>query len=297
MDLRRLRYFVAVAEDLHFTKAAARLNVAQPALSQAIRRLEAELGVELLQRNRREVKLTFAGSVLLEDARKLLSDGELAASRARAAKDGVIGLLRLGYIDAAVYELMPRLLKRFRSKLPGVTISLFSTPNMEIVHALEAGELDVGILRPPAAGSSLSFEVLDEDELMLAIPASHPLSRCEVVDLSSIREIDVIMAQRPLAPDTYDLIAGLYRESGVEIEVVAHVSTMQAMVSLVGGEMGVAIVPRRVVRWGDDHVVFRPIVPSPPPLRLVVGWSPHHLHAVSASFVEIARGLRPALTA
>jgi DNA-binding transcriptional LysR family regulator len=289
MDLRRLRYFVAVAEDLHFTRAAARLNLAQPALSQAVRQLETELGVELLHRNRREVRLTFAGSVLLADARKLLAEVDLATQRTRAANDGVIGLLRLGYIDSTVYELLPRVLTRFHAELPGVTLSLHPTPNTEIVRALEVGELDVGLMRPAQLRTPVRYEVVGHVTPVLAIASSNPLSHCDVVDLSSLRTADIIIHERAHASDAYDMIVDAFGRAGTEINVVATVGSMHTILSLVASDLGIAVVPSDVAGWAREEITFRPMLPVFAPMEMAVAWSPQHLNPVTQGFLRIAR--------
>jgi DNA-binding transcriptional LysR family regulator len=290
VDLRRLRYFVAVAEDRHFTNAAARLHLAQPALSQAIRRLEAELGTKLLHRTRREVKLTYAGSVLFEDAKKILKDVEVAEQRVKAAHEGAIGLLRIGFVDMALYGVLPRLLQRFNAETPGVTVSLHSMGTAALLSALEEGTLDIGLLRPARLHASrVALEVLEHDPLVLAIPVGDPLGEFEQVDMTSIRSLDLIVPERERDAVIHDMILDYFSESNVEVNVVTEVSSIQALLAFVGSGMGIAVVPKRLEAWATEHVVFRPFTPALPPASLAIAWVPERLDPVTLSFLSLAR--------
>ena len=290
MDIRRLRYFVAVAEDRHFTNAAARLHLAQPALSQAIRRLEAELGTKLLERTRREVKLTFAGSVLLEDAKKLLRDVDVAEQRVKAAHEGAIGLLRIGFVDMALYGALPRLLQRFRASSPGVNVSLHSMGAAAMLSALEEGRLDIGLSRPaPLRPSRVAFEIIEQDPLVLAIPLGDPLGDYEEVDLASIRSLDLIAPERERDAVIHDMVLDYFSELNVEVNVVTKVSSIQAMLAFVASGMGVAILPKRLETWATEHVIYRPFTPTLPPASLAIAWVPDRLDPVSLSFLSLAR--------
>jgi DNA-binding transcriptional LysR family regulator len=290
VDIRRLRYFVAVAEDRHFTNAAARLHLAQPALSQAIRRLEAELGTKLLHRTRREVKLTYAGSVLFEDAKRILKDVELAEQRVKAAHAGAIGMLRIGFVDLALYGVLPRLLQRFGAEAQGVSVSLHSMGTAALFAALEEGTLDIGLLRPARLhGSRVAFEVIEQDPLVLAIPAGDPLGECEEVDFTSIRSLDLILPERERDAVIHDMILDYFSDLNVEANVVTRVTSIQASLAFVGSGMGVTVVPKRIEAWATEHVVFRPFTPALPPASLAVAWVPERLDPVSLSFLALAR--------
>jgi DNA-binding transcriptional LysR family regulator len=290
VDIRRLRYFVAVAEDRHFTNAAARLHLAQPALSQAIRRLEAELGTKLLHRTRRDVKLTFAGSVLFEDAKRILRDVELAEQRVKAAHAGAIGVLRIGYVDLALYGVLPRLLQRFSAEAPGVLVSLHSMGTAALFAALEEGTLDIGLVRPARLhGSRAAFEVIDQDPLVLALPVGDPLGECEEVDMTSIRSLDVILPERERDAVIHDMILDYLADLDVQANVVTLVTSIQASLAFVGSGMGVTVLPKRIEAWATEHVVFRPFTPPLPPASLAVAWVPERLDPVSLSFLSLAR--------
>lgn len=290
MDIRRLKYFVAVAEELHFTNAAARLHLAQPALSQAINRLEAELGTKLLQRTRREVKLTYAGSVLLQDAKKLLRDVELAEQRVKAAESGALGILRLGFVDIALYGALPQLLQGFNAVSPGVTVTLHSMGTVSMLSALDEGALDIGLLRPtPVRSSRVAFEVVAQDPLVLAIPAADPLGDRPQIDMSSIESLDLIAPERTRDAVVHDMLLDYFSDLGVEVNVVTKVSSIHAALALVGGGIGVSVVPQCVGTWANDCVVFRPFTPALDPASLAVAWVPDRLDPVTLSFLSLAR--------
>jgi DNA-binding transcriptional LysR family regulator len=290
MDFRRLRYFVAVAEDLHFTNAAARLHLAQPALSQAIRQLEAELGATLLHRTRREVKLTYAGTVLLHDAKKLLSDVEFLERRVKAAEEGSIGVLRLGYVDNALYGALPQLLRAISTASPGVTVVLRPMSSAAMLVALEEDTLDIGLLRPePFVPPAIAIEIIHRDPLVLAIPIGHPLARedCEL-DMSAVEELDLIVPERQRDSTVHNMILDYMSKVGIRVNVVARVSSIQAGLSLVAGGMGVILMPKRVETWGTGHMVFRPVTPPPEPATLAVAWTRENPSPVTRDCVALA---------
>src|SRR5687768_10910437 len=180
MELRHLRYFVAVAEELHFGRAAARLRVAQPALSQQIKQLERELGVTLLARTRRRVALTEPGRLFLTEARRTLAQAASAVEVARRAAAGHAGRLRIGHVDIALWGVLPTLVRVYRERYPGVALSLRETLPARQLAALRAGELDVGIGPPPTSGPFETAPV-SADPVLLALPSGHRLAAQESV--------------------------------------------------------------------------------------------------------------------
>ena len=178
MELRHLRYFVAVAEELHFHRAAARLHISQPPLSQQIRALERELGVALLERNRRRVELTAAGASFLHDAREILDSVDRAGERARRIARGELGSLSIGFVGSAMFSAaLPTILRDFRASYPDVELSLRELQTAEQLHAIMAGRIDVGVIRGPLAASELEagldLVVIQRERLVVALPESH----------------------------------------------------------------------------------------------------------------------------
>ncbi len=261
MELRHLRYFVAVAEELHFSRAAERLHVSQPPLSQQIRKLEEELGVQLLERTRRRVQLTDAGRAVLEEARRTLSQAERVRSVARGAAEGSVGLLRVGFSSSAPYTTLPAILRAFRARSPGVVLNLLERSTEEQVGMLAAGALDVGFVRRPIpdAPESLVVRTILHEPLILALPQEHRLRRQRSIPVRSLAGEPFVLFPRQAAQGLYDEIMALCRRSGFVPRVAQEAVQMQTIVSLVSAGLGVAIVPDSMRRLHREHVSYRPL--------------------------------------
>ncbi|MFI8193967.1 LysR substrate-binding domain-containing protein [Streptomyces sp. NPDC085946] len=261
MDLRQLRYFVAVAEERHFGRAADRLHMAQPALSQAIRRLEADLGVELLYRTTRRVELTDAGRAYLTRARAILADVDEAAHEARRVASGSVGHLSIGCVGSATYSLLPPLSRHLAAELPGVDFAFrgeMLAPDQ--VEALRTGAIDVALLRPTVADSSLTVAPLRRDRLVVAVPADHRLADRRQVRVADLRQADLIVHSADRRSVMYDIVLGLFRDAGIDVHVRHEVGETSTLITLVAGGLGVAIVPEPVTALSLDGVAYRPLV-------------------------------------
>ncbi|GHH83904.1 LysR family transcriptional regulator [Streptomyces sulfonofaciens] len=260
MDLRHLRYFVAVAEELHFGRAAERLNMAQPPLSQQIRQLEGELGVELLRRTTRRVELTEAGRAYLDRARSILTDVDEAAHLARRVATGSVGRLTIGCVGSATYSLLSTLSRRLSDELPGV--DFFFRGEMLVpdqVEALHAGTIDIALLRPPVADHSLVVHTLRRDRLVVAVPADHPLAGRPRLQAADLAQSDLIVHSADRRSVMYDVVLRVLRGAGVEPHVRHEVGETSTLVTLVAGGLGVAIVPEPVTALALDGLVYVPL--------------------------------------
>jgi DNA-binding transcriptional LysR family regulator len=260
MELRHLRYFVAVAEECHFGRAAARLHIAQPPLSQQIRQLEADLGVELFTRTTRRVDLTPAGQRYLERARSILAQVAAAGAEAGRVAAGELGRVSLGFTGSATYELLPSLARALRRDLPGIELDLrgeMLTPRQ--VEALRAGVLDVGFLRPPTPAPDLDLQVLRREALVAAIPAAHPLAerkRVRLRDLADEPFITYPAGQRSaVAPVVLEACA----KAGFSPRVVHEVAETSTLMSFVAAGLGVALVPASVQHLQITGAVHLPL--------------------------------------
>jgi LysR family transcriptional regulator, hca operon transcriptional activator len=214
VELRHLRYFVAVAEELNFTRAAARLRTAQPSLSQQIRRLEGEVGVQLLERTNRRVQLTAAGRAFLREARELLNHADRAVQAAVRADAGQMGTLSVGVMPAAEIQILPRILPAVASRLPDVKLSLHSVPFADTLAGLRNQSLDVSFLWAPIEEPDLkTYEVLKQ-RVLVALPAGHPLARLSRVPLERLREFPCVAPSRRAPPPLLDLIGTIQRLAG-----------------------------------------------------------------------------------
>ncbi|MFA1537876.1 LysR substrate-binding domain-containing protein [Actinomadura monticuli] len=287
MDLRHLRYFVAVAEELHFGRAAERLTMAQPPLSQAIRRLETELGVPLLRRSTRRVDLTDAGRAYLARARRILAEVDEAAHEARRVAAGAVGHLALGCVGSATYSLLPALSRDLSTELPGVDFSFrgeMLVPDQ--VAALRTGEIDLALLRPPIADLSLTVLPLRRDRLVVAVPARHPLSALARVGIAELADADLIVHSADRRSVMYDVVLGLFRDAGVEPRVRHEVGETSTLVTLVAGGLGVAVVPEPVTALALEGVAYRPLARPSVTVDLAIAHrtgrtEPHLARAVS----------------
>ena len=271
-DLRQLRQFVAVAERLHFGRAAAALHISQPPLSRSIRDLEARLGATLLARTRRKVELTPEGVRFLEEARRLLAQLEHAVLEVgRMAAGG--GRLRLGFVSLADYGVLPRLLKAYKAARPGVALALREMLSPDQAVALAAGELDFGLLLPPVAGADLEHIVVQRERFVAALPSRHRLAR--VGGRIAMRELAggaFVMTPREIAPGLHDVVAALAARAGFVPRVAQEAIQMQTVVSLVSSGMGVAVVPASVANLGRRGVAYRQIADPHPRLDLWLAW-------------------------
>src|SRR5574340_256525 len=243
MELRHLRYFVAVAEELHFGRAAARLGTAQPPLSQQIRQLEGELGVELLARTRRRVELTEAGRVFLDEARGILQRVTQATSAARRAARGETGSLAIGVVASATYGLLPRVVRAFRERHPDVALTMSVMSTGAQVAALRAGQLQLAVARPPFGDETLVAEPLHEEPVVAAIPSGHRLSAKRSLPLRALAGEPFVLFPRDRRPGWYDFVLGLCREAGFEPVVGQDAPELATALALVAAGDGVTLVP------------------------------------------------------
>lgn len=244
MDLRRLRYFVAVAEELHFGRAARRLNVSQPPLSVQIRTLEREIGAPLLVRTQRRVELTEAGRVLLDEARRLLGQAEAAVIHARRAAEGTVGRLTIGFVSTVDYSILPPLVRRFRHKHPGIALKLLELTGDRQQALLQSGELDLGLSILPSPAAGLTRRPVLREPLIAAVPASHALAGRRRTALRSLAAEPFIQFPRELAPGLYDLAIAACRKAGFTPHLAQEAIQMQTILGLVAAGLGVAVVPQ-----------------------------------------------------
>ena len=243
-DLRRLRYFVAVAEELHFGRAARRLNVSQPPLSVQIRTLEREVGTPLLIRTQRRVELTEAGRVLLDEARRLLSQAEAAVVHARRAAEGAVGRLAIGFVSTVDYSILPPLVRRFRQKHPGIALKLLELTGDRQQALLQSGELDLGLSILPSPAVGLMMRPVFREPLISAVPASHPLAARRRTTLRSLAREPFIQFPREFAPGLYDLAIAACQKAGFTPHLAQEAIQMQTILGLVAAGLGVALVPQ-----------------------------------------------------
>jgi DNA-binding transcriptional LysR family regulator len=264
MELRQLRYFIAVAEELHFRRAAERLHMSQPPLSQQIRALEDELGFTLLTRTRRRVELTPAGEAFLRDARALLSELDGAVATARRIDAGQTGRLRVGFVGSALLSIVPGTVERFRASRPGVAIELRERSTVDQQRAVAAGVVDVGLVRPPIEDDGqLRAETVLRERTVAALPAAHPLASLSRVPLRRLAAEPHVMFPRDQAPGFHDLLIAALAGTGAGPRVIQYAPEMLTIIGLVAAGTGVSLVPASVSRLALDGVTYRPVTGAP----------------------------------
>ena len=255
-SLRRLDAFVAVADELHFGRAAARLHIAQPALSQQVRQLEADLGLTLLERTTRRVALTADGEAFLPHARQLLVSAQGVLRAAEELSVGARGRLRLGFVDSTAYEFVPSFLHRFRAAWPDVDVELHTMSSDEQARALAAGTIDVGVARTVPVRPAVDHDVLGHDRLLVAVPASHAISGQRSVRLSRLRDDTFVGFSRESSPSLHAEIRALMLGHGVRYDPAIEATEYTTIVGLVAAGEGVALVPGGVRRLQLPNVTY-----------------------------------------
>ena len=287
MEPRLLRSFVAVAEELHFGRAAARLHLSQPPLSVHVKRLEADLGVRLFERTQRRVALTTAGAALLERARCLLDDSARAVAEVQRVARGEAGLLTIGYTSTATHVVLPAILPRFRARHPGVRIELRELRSVLQPDALRAQRIDLGLVCGPIEAPGLTERRVASERLMAALPSKHPLARGTRVPVRDLPDHPMVAVRRDIEPAWADAAVGALRAAGVVLEPVQETDTKVALLGLVAAGMGIALVSESLALVGRRGVVFRPIGGLRLALPLMLLAPPHPTPA-AAAFADLA---------
>jgi DNA-binding transcriptional LysR family regulator len=289
MELRHLRYFIAVAEELHFGRAAQRLSITQPPLSFQIQSLERELGVQLFVRGRR-IQLTQAGRALLPKAREVIEAGQAAARAAQEAKLLVNGRLRVGYPAAGVFALPPVALQTFQERFPDVGMQTVVASTGEHLEALQTDRLDVAFVRLGALDRDpMQFKPLQPEPLLLAAPEDHPLAHLPVVPVKCLAGEPIILFPHALEPLLYRyLVTDVLGRSRVAPSVVLEATTLESACSAVAARLGVAFVDEQMARiLAVPGVVYRPLGPPPPLSTLGVAWCQHATSNAVRWFLEV----------
>ena len=289
MDLRQIRSFLSITETLHFGRSAELIHLSQPALSLQIRALEEEVGVRLLERNRRKTTLTAAGFAFRDDAAAALSQLEQAIRRARLAASGKVGRLRIGFISTAGSEIVPDIVRQFRELNPEVEFSLRNILTAEQVQMLENGSLDIGFLRLPIGGyPALDVVTVHREPFVLVVPSAHPLAKRKSVRLRELAGQDFVMYERTYAPGFHDLIFGMLSDARIVPNVCQTAGEIPTLVSLVASGMGITILPASVVKHYVAPVVAREILDRIPMSEIGIAVSKRFRAAVVDNFRSFA---------
>jgi LysR family hca operon transcriptional activator len=290
VELRHLRYFVAVSEELNFTRAAARLRTAQPSLSQQIRQLEKHIGAQLLDRNRHRVALTNAGRIFLQQARDILSRVEHAQRLARQAADGRAGDISVGTFPSADVRILPQLRPLIAEHLPDLRLILHSKYTMDPADGLRSGALDVAFMRGPLETSGLESCELLRERLVIVLPAHHALARRKRIPVKSLDDLPCITLERSLSPPLHDAAATLYRQAKIRMHVVSSADNVLGHLKLVQEGLGFALLPDSICSLLPAGVIFRPLDSTvAPTVSVVAAWKAGNPSRLVREFVDLAR--------
>ena len=289
MELRHLRYFLAVAEELHFGRAAARLHISQPPLSQQIRSLEKELQAPLFHRTKRHVELTNAGRVFLGDARALVAQAEQAAGKAQRASRGEIGQLLVACDLWADFLNGASIIRSFARRHPEVEVELRDLTAMEQIAALEGGRIHVGILRPPVQSKALISERLLSETLVVAFPRGHRFKSYGRVVWSALVDEPYVLFSRRRAPAFDALVARACHDAGVSLRVKYEVEHPQTILAIVEAGLGISLVPASLQLARRAGIAYRPLSPPGPELETVIAWRRDSELPLVQAFVRVAR--------
>lgn len=295
MKLTVLKYFVVLAEELHFGRAAQRLAITQPPLSTAIKALEEELGAALLLRTKTHVKLTPAGAAFVVEARKLLEGVERAKSVVRLVDEGMTGRLEIGFGGTLLFRDILTIIGKFNLELPGIEVMLREMPSAEQFDCLLQGRLDAGFAHGVTAPAKLASIPLKEDGLMLCLPVGHPRAEECVIDLRNLAEESFVMFERQMNPANHDAVIGLFSQAGIHPKIVHYTRNWMTTVSMVSEGCGMAIVPGTLGRMRMAGVRLVPLAGSPMPARGMLVWNPALVTPGLERFLESAERTLAAL--
>lgn len=289
MELRHLRYFVAVAEELHFGRAAVRLHMTQQPLSQQIRQLEVELGVQLFHRTKRRIQLTEPGKVFLAEARQLLLKAAQAVEVVRQVAQGESGRLGVGFSGFATYSVLPKVLRIFRERFPRVELDLEEMTTSAQVQALQDGQIHLGLMIPPVHDATLVQELILQEPFVVVLPETHPLANQPSLALPALANESFILVSRHLEPGYYDQCISLFQHAGFSPKVVQKASQKQTILGLVSAGMGVSLAPASIRNIRRTGVVYTELNTSMSQVELAAVWRQDESSPVLRTFLEVIR--------
>jgi len=290
MDHRYLRYFIAVAEELNFTRAAERLHTVQPSLSQQIRRLEEIVGTPLFYRKKHRLQLTEAGRIFLQEPRTILQSTDRAITLARQAARAEAGFMTIGFVPGVEGEIFPRILPILRTKYPDIELSLRSLTSPQQMEALHDREINIGFLRPPIDDPDVVSETVLREKIIAVIPANHPLAKLKRVPVRSLAALPFLEVARPAAPGLHDAAKEIAAQAGVTFNSILPADNVLMSLSEVASGLGFCLLPDNVRQILPPHVVARPLDCDPEPeFPLLVAYRKDDRVPAVAFFLSLLR--------
>jgi DNA-binding transcriptional LysR family regulator len=290
MEFRHLRYFLVLAEELHFGRAARRLSISQPPLSLNIQQLEASVGTRLFTRNSKEVRLTEAGRAFVPKARALLEQSTEAARHARDVGRGVEGRLHIGFVGAMLYRGLPQMLRRFQAANPALRVVLKELNSQDQLSEIAHGQLDLGFVHTGRLPVEMSHLLVADEPFVCCLPKTHALARKRSIPLVQLQGEEFVLFARAASPDYYERILAICTDAGFYPEVRHEVRHWLSVVQLVAHGMGVALVPAALRRAAFEGVAFVPLAGDSPGSQSYCVWKTAHESAGVAAFLDVVRG-------
>ena len=291
MELRHLRYFVAVAEALHFGRAAQELHMAQQPLSRQIRNLEEELAVSLFHRTKRTIQLTEAGQAFLQEARKTLAQADYAVTLAQKINRGEAGELKIGFTGPILNSVLPPVVRHFKRQFPNIHLELKRLPTNAQVEALLSGELHVGFLHPPIEAPAIRQEVIYQEPLVAVLPDNHQLTAnvLEPISITTLAQEPFILFPRPIGPTLYDSIIGFCQRANFSPRVVQEAFPQQTILGLVAAGLGISLIHASVQSLQLQGVIFKPLLETTPILESAIAWPAAATHKALLNLLDVVR--------
>lgn len=291
MELRQIEYFTVVAEELHFGRAAMRLQMTQPPLSQQILQLERELGVKLFERSKRHVKLTNAGKVFLQEVSHVLTQLEQAKVAALRAQMGMLGRLVLGFVGSAIFDILPIIVRGFQEKFPNVDLVFREMPTPMQIEAFHSKDIDIGFIRTPVIDPLLSLLSVHQETCIAVVPKLHPLAQHASISMGDLSTERFILVEREVWPSWYDDILSKCRDAGFSPFIRQEVKEIQTVVGLVAAGLGISVVPRSTANLHARDVVYVNIEGEAPHVEMSIAWRTDDNSAIVKQFLDTAKRL------
>jgi len=291
VELRHLRYFVAVAEELHFGRAAERVGIAQPPLSKQIQQLEDEIGVKLFKRSKRRVSLTHAGKTFLNEARQTIDLSERAVRLAQRADRGEVGRLVVGFVGSATYSFLPYALRSFRTRFPHVELVLRELTTYEQLDGLHRKAVDTGFVRQPIKDDALFIETLLQEPFIVALPSQHVLASRPRISLRTLAQEGFVMFSQQQRTTFHDLVIALCHEAGFSPKVVQEAVRIPTVLGLISAGMGLTLVPASIQKLQFAGVVYRDLAEVDRMTALAMAYRRDDESPVLQSFLNVTREL------
>jgi DNA-binding transcriptional LysR family regulator len=286
--LRQFSYFLAVADERHFGKAAERLRMSQPPLSQQIQVLERALGMSLFERSRRGVRLTREGAALLGPVRQFMDHAARLQQAVTDARSGRSDVVSIGAVNSALFDIMPRLMRTAKERYTHLSLSMREMKSADALAAVQSGELDIALARFDDRVPSLEMRPIVTDHLVVVLPADHPLRKLGRIPLSALANETLVLSPRRSSPSYFDQIVRACRDVGFSPHVPYEISPIVSQIAFVGCGVGVGLVPSRSMRFGGGEVVFRPLIETINVVSIAAAWNPNQQKELVPVLIEIA---------